>query len=547
MDSHNEHVLLVENDPHISELISKQALEPLGYQVDVYESASALLQVIQDLSPDVIITSLNLPGLNGKDLLIALKAEGIEAPIVVTANKGQEADVLHAIRLGAVDYISYPIRETEVINVIEDVLNKQQLKHQVEVYSVNLDQTRSAMEHQLADFSQIFSFTRLALSTKNLQMLNDKITSLAMLVTEADCAWLLTSETNQKAFILQSCQNAPENITSNLHLPYADEISSLAAASGQVVRLHGESLSRFSGFESFGALLAVPVMHDDKVESIITVVRAANVPFNNSHQAMLELVVSVASSALENCQRFHQLERSLTVLQQSFVYTTIESNIKSDLLRQASLEIRSPLKNMMENVDVLLEKGELKLNQEQAIALDDLQEDAEILMDIADSMINSRQVEPMRLVELDLNEVVRTTTNRFKPIAQLGKITINVDSPAEPVYLKVFPSQITKVIEGLLSNALKYSPPSGEINIQISQTETATSLTVSDQGNGIDEQAVEWLFQQKSNIFGYSANRFGGIGISLPMIKEIITTYKGNIWVEPLQEKGFKITFSLPR
>ncbi|NJD58531.1 MAG: hypothetical protein C3F13_17245 [Anaerolineales bacterium] len=547
MDSHNEHVILIESDPQISKLIAEQSLKPLGFQVDVYESAAAILQEVEDLAPDVIVTSLNLIGLSGKDLLIALKAEGIDVPIVVTANKGQEADILQAIRLGAVDYITCPIREVEVINVIENVLNKQMLKQQVEIYSVNLDQTKSAMEHQLADFSQIFSFARLALSTKNLQILNDKIISLAMLVTEADCAWLLSSDGSQAAFILQACHNAPEKVTASLHLPYEDEISALAGASGQVVSVHGEALSRFTGYEQFGSVLAVPVLSNGQVESIIIVARSLAQPFSNSHQAMLELVVNVASSALENCQRFHQLERSLTLLQQSFVYTSIESNIKSDLLRQASLEIRTPLKNMMENVDVLLEKGELQLNQEQAIALDDVQEDTEILMDIADSMINSRQSEPMRLVEIDLNEVVRNITNRFKPIAQLGKITLTVSAPAEPVNLKVYPSQITKVIEGLLSNALKYSPPNGEIILQISERDTDISLSVSDQGNGIDEQAAEWLFQQKSNLFGYTANRFGGIGISLPMIKEIVTTYKGKIWMEPMQEKGFKITFSLPR
>ncbi len=547
MDSHYEHVLLIESDPQVSRLIAEQALDPLGFQVDVYESAATILQEVVDLAPDVIIVSLNLSGLSGKDLLVALNAEGIDVPIVVTANKGQEADILQAIRLGAVDYITCPIRETEVIRVVENVLNKQRLKQQVEIYSVDLSQTRSAMEHQLADFSQIFSFARLALSTKNLQMLNEKLASLAVLVTEADCAWLLASEASHETFILQACQNAPEKISASLHLPYEDEISSLVAASGQMVSIHGDGLNQFNGYSEFGAVLAVPVMHDDKVVSLITVARNNPQPFNTSHQAMLELVVNVASSALENWQRFHQLERSLSLLQQSYVYTSIESSIRSDLLRQASLEIRMPLKNLMENVDVLLEKGGLQLTQDQAFALDDIQEDSEVLMDIADSMINSRQIESMRLVEFDLTDLVRNTTNRFKPIAQLGKITIQVDAPAEPVSLKGYPSQITKVFEGLLSNALKYSPPSGEIRIQISQTEHDIFCSVSDQGNGIDEQASEWLFQQKSNVFGYSANRFGGIGISLPVIKEIITTYKGKIWVQPLQEKGFEIAFSLPR
>ena len=106
--------------------------------------------------------------------------------------------------------------------------------------------------------------------------------------------------------------------------------------------------------------------------------------------------------------------------------------------------------------------------------------------------------------------------------------------------IKVYSSQITKVIEGLLSNALKYSPPNGLITIHIDQKDDNTFVKVENQGELIDERLAERMFDKKSNILGYTARRYGGLGISLPMIKEIISAYKGNIWIESKQDERFQ-------
>jgi signal transduction histidine kinase len=281
---------------------------------------------------------------------------------------------------------------------------------------------------------------------------------------------------------------------------------------------------------------------------LITTARKTPDPFTANQQAMLELAAEYAWLLLENSQRLHQMEQSLVYLQQANIHATLEANLKYDLLRQASLELRSPLKALMENVDSLLEDTHLKLSREQATALNDIQEQTEILMDINDSMFISRQDEALRLLQaIDLNETVRIVVNRFKPIAQMARMMINLELPDKPTMIMVYPSQITKVVEGLLSNALKYSPANGEIAIHIDQDEHNTTMKVSDQGDGIDDNMAERLFVINSGIFGFTARRFGGIGISLASIREIISAYKGQIWIDKLQDAGFTIAFSLPR
>jgi K+-sensing histidine kinase KdpD len=547
MQSHSERVLLIESDPEIRRLIAEEALIPLGYLVDVYESTPPVMQEIENLAPDVILTELNLTELSGKDLILALGALGSTIPVIVISKKDQEMDILQAIRLGVADFLISPLREAEVVSVVENVLNKHHMLSQAESIVQKLDETKTLLDQQRANFSELLSFCKFVLSSKGVHSFGERITSLALHLTTADCAWYSIFEDDQAKFQLQACQNLPEGMQSSFSIPYEDELSALVAASGQVVALHGEVLRQFKSFETFGAVMIVPVMHDDKKISVIVVSRKEPQNFTNYQQTMLELVAEIASATLENNRRFQQLEHMMVLLQQANVYATIEGNLKYDLLRQASLELRSPLKYLMENVDYILDNSDEALHQDQTAILNNILDQAEVLMDISDSMINYRQVESIRLETVDLNEIVRNATNRIRPIAQMGKITINLELSPQPALIKAYPSQITRVFEGLLSNSLKYSPADGEVSVRIEEQDADILLSVSDQGTGIDSQMADRIFDIKSSVFGYTPRRFGGIGISMPRIKEVISAYKGSIWIEPMQGNGFRITFSLPR
>src|SRR5512140_1578543 len=103
MSNSKDRILVVENDPVISDLIARQALQSLGYSVQTVEDATSAIPQTLQFSPDVLIVDLNLPGLSGKDFLVALGSQGISSPVIVIAPKGSEADIIQAFRLGASD------------------------------------------------------------------------------------------------------------------------------------------------------------------------------------------------------------------------------------------------------------------------------------------------------------------------------------------------------------------------------------------------------------------------------------------------------------
>ncbi|NTU75166.1 MAG: response regulator transcription factor, partial [Anaerolineaceae bacterium] len=108
MPAIRDRVLLVENDPVICDLIGKQALQAAGFQYFVVSDVNSAISRSLQLAPDLIIVDLNLPGLSGKDLLVALNSQGVDIPIIVLAQKGMEQDVIQSLRLGATDYMIWP-------------------------------------------------------------------------------------------------------------------------------------------------------------------------------------------------------------------------------------------------------------------------------------------------------------------------------------------------------------------------------------------------------------------------------------------------------
>ena len=80
MKTSRERILLVESDPEISDLIARQTLQSLGYQVQVVRSVETAIQEVTRYAPDVIITNINLPDLSGKDLIVALTSQAIAVP-----------------------------------------------------------------------------------------------------------------------------------------------------------------------------------------------------------------------------------------------------------------------------------------------------------------------------------------------------------------------------------------------------------------------------------------------------------------------------------
>ena len=209
MVNSGERIVVVETDPKISDLISRQALQPLGYQVAVVKSASTILQQALQAPPDLLIANLNLPDLNAKDLLVALSSQGIDVPLIVIAEKGQEEDILQAFRLGAVDYLHWPARDAEVVSVVERALRMTREGRDRVRLAQQLNDVNAELQRKVNELTTIVDIGKAVVSITDQRRLFTRIVEGAVKVADADLGWLLLRAETSKAFLLTAHRNLP--------------------------------------------------------------------------------------------------------------------------------------------------------------------------------------------------------------------------------------------------------------------------------------------------------------------------------------------------
>lgn len=547
MESNKAHIVLIESDPQISEVIAQQTLMPLGYQVDVFESASVIIRDIHKVSPDLIITDLHLPGISGKDILVALNSQGIDIPVIVLTPKGHESDALQAIRLGAANFLTYPIREAEVVNVVEDTLIQLGKRKELDIFSQNMDQSSEEFQNSIQEYLEILSIGKNGFTSSNEEPFYQKFVAVAAAQCEADESWLLIFNQDQGVFIIQACLNTDSELHSMLNLPYENSLSSLVAVSGQTIAIDGDALKRFNLVGNAESILVIPLLREQEVVGMIAVERKSNQPFTIHQRAMLGVIAKYAVILMDNSSHIQKLEKHLSLIQQSDIYHRIDADLKNDLVFQIGKELLRYLSNFSENLNHLLNPVNLKISPKQTDALKSNQVDADILIEIIDSLVNTQQAEKYKNLEkTDLNDLVRTVVNRYKRISQENQTLIKLELPSQPVIVTIYASQLMRVIEGLISNAIKHSPQKTGISIRVEDKSDCAILMVKNQGEGISENITKSLFNRKPGAFSVESRQFGGIGISLPTMKEIIKAHQGKIWIESGYGKGFTVFISLP-
>lgn len=310
MVNSGERIVVVERDPHIGDLISRQALQPLGYQVTVVTSASAVLQQALQTPPDLLIANLNLPGLNAKDLLVALSSQGVDVPLVVIAERGQEEDILQAFRVGAIDYLHWPARDAEVVSVVERALRNTREGRTRALLDRQLKGLNAELQRKVKELTTIVDIGKAVVSITDQHRLFTRIVEGAVKVTEADLGWLMLRDDSSGTFLLTAHRNLPDSWANKLNQPLEDGISSLVTLSGEALLIHGKPLEKFRVASLGKSVAVVPIKVQNEVIGLLLVLRKEERPFDRSDQTLLEAVADYASISLVNARLFRALEQT---------------------------------------------------------------------------------------------------------------------------------------------------------------------------------------------------------------------------------------------
>jgi two-component system phosphate regulon sensor histidine kinase PhoR len=144
-------------------------------------------------------------------------------------------------------------------------------------------------------------------------------------------------------------------------------------------------------------------------------------------------------------------------------------------------------------------------------------------------------------VERECQEVLTL----LQPLAEAKAIELQTEFPKDLLVLQADPLLLQRGLTNLLENAIKYSPPSSRVILEVRDLGNEVQFSVQDQGPGIAPQDQPHLFELLYR--GNSANRESGLGLGLAIVKRIVDAHGGRIWVESEVGRGTTFFFTLPR
>jgi len=221
--------------------------------------------------------------------------------------------------------------------------------------------------------------------------------------------------------------------------------------------------------------------------------------------------------------------------------------MKSEFITTAFHELSTPLTAILGFSEFLLENRELSPEDEQEF-LTIINEKADFLSGLVGELLDISRIESGK--PLPLQKSKHSAQELFeRPIQHLSQLSDNhhfaIDLEASALELSADKEKIWQVMENLCNNAVKYSPAGGEVKITGQAAENSYRVSVSDQGVGLTKDQTSKVFE-KFYRCNQTDTSVGGTGLGLTIVKYIIESHDGQIWIDSELGQGTNVNFVLP-
>lgn len=214
---------------------------------------------------------------------------------------------------------------------------------------------------------------------------------------------------------------------------------------------------------------------------------------------------------------------------------------KLQFFTNVSHEVRTPLTLILAPLDRLIR---LLPDSPYLVDLQLIQKNADRLLRVINQLLDFRKVEnkqeKLKVREIDLVAFAAEVKSYFDSMASVRHITYLFTTAAKHVPVWMDPELFEKVLVNLLSNAFKYTPEEGMIEVSVLEEDEKVCMRVKDTGSGVKPENIPYLF----NRF-YTGNRSVGTGIGLHLVKEYVDMHHGEISVESRPDKETVFTVRL--
>jgi two-component system, sensor histidine kinase and response regulator len=225
---------------------------------------------------------------------------------------------------------------------------------------------------------------------------------------------------------------------------------------------------------------------------------------------------------------------------------------KSDFLATMSHELRTPLTCVIGMSATLLRWSFGPLTDKQRSYLKTIHDSGEHLLELINDILDLSKVEAGKAVlhisEFSLSQVARQSLKLLKEKARTGAVELKLDLEvaAEHEYFAADLRRIKQILYNLLANAVKFTPPGGQVTLRVEAEENAAIFQIQDTGIGIPESQLSLLFQKFQQLDSSYQRRYEGSGLGLALTKQLVELHGGWIEVDSREGQGSLFTVQIP-
>lgn len=483
-------ILVVDDEAVIRDGCTK-ILTKAGWDVETAENGRDGIELIKSNNFDILLLDLMMPGMNGLEVIQVVNEIAPDIYIVVITGYATIETAVEAMKRGAYDYIPKPFTPDQLRVVVKKALDNQAL-----------------------------------------------LLEAAYLREEQEKGLLAIAHEKSKIKTILNCM--PNGV--------------LVIDGEKRIALYNPIASKFlniSGDESIGEFADACIDCEDlnsmiydvlnQVQNDSTIISGEIVGYN-----ALPIMAHIAPVMMQD----GYIVGAVAILQDISTQKAID-NMKADFIAKVTHELKSPVATINQLLMTLQEGVVGDLEKKQSEMIGRAREWGEGLLDLISDLLNISKIESglsiQKKVPLNIKDEIENVIDLLKPQADKKKIAIDISMNNNLPVINADKDGMREVFTNLISNAIKYTDKGGEINIKGELDKDYVKVSVSDNGIGIDEKDMPFIFERFFRVKTKKTRQIMGTGLGLPIVKEIIDAHLGLIEVQSEEGRGSIFSVFLPR
>ncbi|MBI4840001.1 MAG: GAF domain-containing protein [candidate division NC10 bacterium] len=341
-----------------------------------------------------------------------------------------------------------------------------------------------------------------------------------------------------------------------IRIPLGAGIAGTVAATGAPVRISdaytdprfNPEVDKRTGYQTRNILCSPMRNARGQVIGVFQVLNKRGGDFSALDEQLLASLSSQAAVAVENARLHDEVQRAYAQLQAL-------DKMKADFLNTISHELRTPLAPILGYTEILLSGGMGALPSSCLRGVQAIEESAKRLLALIENLLVFVRLDQGEMAlqrePVDVSSLIGRVAEAFQPKVEEWKLTLvrEVADGLPPVMAD--PQELTVALSHLVDNATKFTPAGGRVTVTARLVAgdggtAAVEIAVQDTGIGVATEHLGKIFERFYQVDGSLTRHFGGMGIGLAVVKQILEAHGSRVMVESEPGLGSTFRFALP-